>query len=430
MSTTSPSDFAEFVGSVAPTTAGNYGGCSQGLCGSGCNNEDSDALESHHRHFLAYKASWEKEREDMLDTIAALEERVRQNAPPRSSNAPCDPGCRKESAEVLKSHHHHFLVHKALWENDRKNMLDKSAALEKRLGQDASPNGSKAASPDTHKMASANHGSYYPTSYLRERTGNQARPGAAGRPNSLSDNRNSAQAVAGQLPSTAENVPPKSGRTTIDPLTQQHYDGIHFKSTASSSGSHSAQSGSSTAPSSLSRESPATIAREPPWTLQLPPASKANLTKHAGHTPMARTDLGLDGAGSAIGSDLSTPTAQVEQDAAPLEPPATSRPPSEHSDSYFPSGPADDDPELQQPLILKNEDSGDDEFMSQLQSKLHEASETSTPPAAVSAPGNSDEQYVTAEEMGFEQPEGEPPLRFKRALNFGSQLGTLPMREK
>lgn len=343
-------------------------------------------------------------------------------------------------AEVLESHHRHFLAHKTAWEKERKDILGRITNLEERIRQYTFPKGSDIAMPDVHKIALARHGTPpapIQTSYLRESAGNQARLGQGARTNTVPETRTSPKSIAGPLPSITENVPPKSGKS-FEELYQEakpsyqfsnsfrnlkHHESSRSKTTASSLGSRSAQSPRSTAPSTSSQKSPTTPFQEPAWTLQLPPASKENMVKHAGHTPMARTDFGLDGTFSAIPSDMPTCATQLGQDADLLEPRASAKPPSERSDSYFPSGPADDDPELQQPLTLKNEDFGNDEFMSQLQSKLQEAATNSTPPAAASAPGGLDGQFASAEEMGFEQPEDGPPLRFKRSLNFGSQLG-------
>lgn len=344
------------------------------------------------------------------------------------------------SAELLESHHRHFLAHKTAWENHRKELLGSITNLEERIRQYTFPKGSDIAMQDVHKTALARHGipsAPIQSSFLRESAGNHARLGEGARNNIISETRTSPKSIAGPLPSIAENVPPKAGKS-FEVLYQEakpsyqfsnnfrnlkHCESTRSKTTASSLGSRSVQSPRSTAPSSSSPKSPTTPVQEPAWTLQLPSASKENMVKHAGHTPMARTDFGLDGAFSTTRSNLLTPTTQLGQDADMLGLQASAKPPSERSDSYFPTGPVDEDPELQQPLSLRNEDFGNEEFMSQLQSKLQEAATNSTPPAAASAPDDLGEQFASAEEMGFEQPEDGPPLRFKRSLNFGPQLG-------
>ncbi|KAL8866637.1 MAG: hypothetical protein Q9198_008812 [Flavoplaca austrocitrina] len=113
---------------------------------------------------------------------------------------------------------------------------------------------------------------------------------------------------------------------------------------------------------------------------------------------MARTGFGLDGTFNATGSDKPIPETQREQVVELLP---SAKPPSERSDSYFPQGPADDDPELQKPLSLANEDFGSREFMSQLQSKLEEAAVNSTPPAVVEASGCLEIQFTTGERDGI-----------------------------
>ncbi|KAL8635759.1 MAG: hypothetical protein Q9226_009318, partial [Calogaya cf. arnoldii] len=305
----------------------------------------------------------------------------------------CQPADTNGSVKGLESHHRHFIAHKALWEKERKNLLDKIMNLEERVRQYTFPKGSDIAMPDVHKIALERYGSIpttIQTSCLRESAGNQPRLREPAQSNTVPETRTSPKSVAGPLATISEKV--KTGQDLEERYHEakasyqfsnsfrnlKHRESTRSKTTASSLGSRSAQSPRSTAPSSLSQKSPPTPVLEPVWTLQLPPASKENMIKHAGHTPMARIGLGLDGAFS----DLPTPTKQLRQDAGPLEPQPSAKPPSERSDSYFPSDPVDDDSELQQPLTLKNEDTGNDEFMSQLQSKLQEAATNSSPPVA------------------------------------------------
>ncbi|KAL8782899.1 MAG: hypothetical protein Q9213_005011 [Squamulea squamosa] len=308
-------------------------------------------------------------------------------------------------------------ANKAFWEKKQKGYLEKIADLQERLREHALHQDENLQKTSSTKYRS--HPGPYDTS-PKERTGNHVHLEVG--------TRAAVHTMPSRLHNTAENIPPKlgsslSGRhgesespsqsSSIDPMTGQYYDGIYFKSPANSSGFRSTPSGWSTAPSSISRPSPITIHREspptvtresspmipreppatisgdPPWVLPLPAAEKGNFTKDAGHTPMARTNFGLDGTGSAVGSNLPTPKPQQEVEVVPLEPPTSTGPPTERSDSYFPSLP-DDDLALQGPLTLKNEDTGNDEFMSRLDSQLLKEYETPTPPAAVSAPGNSD----------------------------------------
>ncbi|KAL8993230.1 MAG: hypothetical protein Q9169_006497 [Polycauliona sp. 2 TL-2023] len=350
------------------------------------------------------------------------------------------------SAELLESHHSNFLAHKALWEKQRQGLMANITNLEERIRQYTFPKGSDIAMPDVYKIALARHGLSplaIETSCLGETAGNQAGRETNAQSNTVAAVYTGPESIARPLPSTTESVAPKTGKSFEEMYQEakpsyqfsnslgnlKHHDDARSKTTASSIRSRSPQSSRSTAPSSFAQESPSAPVQEPAWTLQLPLVSKENMIKHAGHTPMARTQFGLDGPLSAIGSDLPTPIKEPGKNAVPLEPQPSTRPPSERSDSYFPLGSVDDDPELQQPLALKNEDSGNEDFMSELQWKLEDAATKSTPPAAASTAFCSDEKFASADEMGFEQLEIGPPLRFRRSLNFGTQLGGIAKPE-
>ncbi|KAL8733258.1 MAG: hypothetical protein Q9166_002275 [cf. Caloplaca sp. 2 TL-2023] len=357
--------------------------------------------------------------------------------------APC--GCNNEYKALLDSHHSDFVARKAQWDKDRDGLMTQIGHLQDTLRMlRAYSSGSQPTSTNALHKAPTRHGSYPGTGHtnLKENTGNQVWLGSGGQPGAVPASRVFSEPFVstqspGRLPSIAENIPPsKSGRTfseqlnlsmstykpsVIEPATQKHFDGINFKSAANSSGSRSAQSGRSTDPSSSSRESPKTLQLPP--TLEMP----NNLTKDAGHTPLPRTNLALDG--SAIESDLVTPTQQPEHNRPRLEPlPSTTRPPTERSDSYFPPG-ADDDPVLKEPLSLKNEGPDSQRFLAEVDSKLHLAAKTLTPPTAVSVSESSVGRYAQ-EDFGFDQPEDEPKLRIKRSMNFGSQLGGFTIRKR
>ncbi|KAL8700599.1 MAG: hypothetical protein Q9201_005363 [Fulgogasparrea decipioides] len=340
-----------------------------------------------------------------------------------------------------------FNSERALWEVERTELLEKIAALEESLCRHQGfPRDARSTSADTLKHGSTRFGNPY--------TGNKITPtsgipgcefwrGAGGKigtqpTRTFSESSTCKHSGQDRLPVIAENVSPIKARRTLSESIEQstsihkpsipsldthkNYDGINFKSvatsTTNSSECSSVQPGACTDPLSSPRE---TSRR-----LQLPSVGDIldNLTKDAGHTPLARTTYGLDGTTSVIDSDLPTPI-QPEQERPPFEPHSSFlKRPAERSDSYFPP-PADEgdqDPELREPLSLRNDGSNNTEFLSKLDSKLLRAAQSSTPPTAVSASEVSNDAYATEIE-GFVQPEQEPKLRIKRSMNFGSQLG-------
>lgn len=343
---------------------------------------------------------------------------------------------------VLETQRQAFAGERALWDIERRGLSEKIAALENLLRQyQAFP---KDQSSKASKQSPARLGSL-PGS--KETTHNAGAPGneiwraGAGKSGAqptrtFSDSSTYSPNGQDRLPSIAENVSPTKARRAFSESFQQStavhkpsivglemLDGITFKSdvitTTNSSGSRSIQSSPAADPLSSPREAPRS--------LQLPPVQYTpdNLTKDAGHTPLARTTYGLDGTSSAMYSDLPTPT-QPEQGRPPLEPHAsTIRRPPECSNSYFPP-PVDQehcDPELREPLSLQNEgSSNNNKFLSELDTKLLRAAQSSIPPTAVSKSEWSNDGYAQEDE-GFLQPEPEPRLRIKRSMNFGSQLG-------
>ncbi|KAK2761162.1 hypothetical protein FQN54_001683 [Arachnomyces sp. PD_36] len=127
-----------------------------------------------------------------------------------------------------------------------------------------------------------------------------------------------------------------------------------------------------------------------------------NLTKDAGHTPMA----------------IIEPCSDIddEENEAPLAPQTTICRPRERSDSYF-SEP-DDDPALKGPLGLKNEKKEDDPFLSALNQRLlNEAKRAVSRPSVSGTTEDDDDE-------GPEQDEPEPELRFRKTSNFGSAFGS------
>jgi len=163
----------------------------------------------------------------------------------------------------------------------------------------------------------------------------------------------------------------------------------------------------------------------------IPDASPSNIldvvdayTRDAGHTPLARIT-------SDHTSDQATPTT-TEQMREPRPSIAVSRRPNERSDSYFPQQtiaeaeePAED-PALKAPLTLPPEETEDNPFLSELDSKLIQAARISTfsPDSEINDAGGqkaedkSDENDVEKDVM-----DPEPKLRIKRSMNFGAPWG-------
>ncbi|KAL8830208.1 MAG: hypothetical protein Q9170_005834 [Blastenia crenularia] len=240
------------------------------------------------------------------------------------------------------------------------------------------------------------------------------------------------------LPDTTKNVPPP--RSLSETVSQSKpfrspignngdpFDGIALRSRSRPNSIKGTQTIISVRPASSAppaHQSPSSLStsRGSPMRLKLPSVEEepSNLTKHAGHTPLARTVPGLDGTASALESDLPTPS-HMEQERPSHEPSSSiAKIPSERSESYFPP-PADEydeDPELRGQLGLKNQASSDNRFLSELNKKLTQAAKSSSPPAASRAKLEANSQSI--DEVDEDEPE--PKLRIKRSMNFGSQLG-------
>lgn len=132
-----------------------------------------------------------------------------------------------------------------------------------------------------------------------------------------------------------------------------------------------------------------------------PPAE--NLTRDAGHTPMAI--IGTE-------TEVSTRTpSEIGDEEGALAPVATKQP-MENSESYFP--PIDDDPALTGPLSLRNEAESDSSFFSVLDRKLLDEAKK-----AVSGPSDVDDDA----EKSKEGEEPDPELKLKASTNFGTVFG-------
>lgn len=136
-------------------------------------------------------------------------------------------------------------------------------------------------------------------------------------------------------------------------------------------------------------------------------APDENLTRDAGHTPMAI--LGTEAEAS-----YQSPTDDMAEEENPLTPTTTKQPlqPVESSDSYFPLD-LPDDPALKGPLSLQNDAEADKSFLSELDQKLLDEAKK-----AVSGP--SDEQDDSDDD---DQHEPDPELKLKDSTNFGTAFG-------
>ena len=208
-------------------------------------------------------------------------------------------------------------------------------------------------------------------------------------------------------------------------MSDKGLDGIIFKPYSQASSS-SISLMTPQSPSPFRSPSPA---RSSPGKLTLPSqqARYDPYTKDAGHTPVARrSNFNLNG--SAVTSDLTTPT-QPERERPPLEPHASAvKVPSERSDSYFPllaDEAADGDHELTGPLGLSYSEQEDTSFLNELDNKLLQAAQSITKDSSDSTKpeegDTSEEGQDDADDDADLDPE--PVLRIKRSMNFGSQLG-------
>ncbi|KAI4250335.1 MAG: hypothetical protein LQ352_005368 [Teloschistes flavicans] len=156
----------------------------------------------------------------------------------------------------------------------------------------------------------------------------------------------------------------------------------------------------------------------------LPPLGETpeNLTRDAGHTPLAPVGSVQDVANSPIGSSAAS-SSQADNGTPPLEPrTAMVRKPLERSDSYFPHlEESDDDPELRQPLSLQHSLFDDNHFLKQVDNKLLQAKQSATLPAATFPNETPSSLHSNGDDK--EPPEPDLPFVFKKSLNFGSQLG-------
>jgi hypothetical protein len=132
-----------------------------------------------------------------------------------------------------------------------------------------------------------------------------------------------------------------------------------------------------------------------------------NLTRDAGHTPMAILAVEIQ-------ASRQSPIMSAAEEESPLAP-VSALQPVESSESYFPV--VEDDPALKAPFFLPNQADKDDGFLSGLNERLlDEAWKALQWPSA--SQGDSDGN-VSVPDQGEE-----PELKLKDAMNFGTAFGT------
>ncbi|KAL6718662.1 hypothetical protein ACLMJK_002896 [Lecanora helva] len=337
---------------------------------------------------------------------------------------------------------------RTLWHTEREELHTKIAELEAALRQLRTTSSSQLVSSIDKQGADSksNLWNLQSTSSSRQASASGSKEKEVWHPapdmqptRTFSETSNQIKMPETRLPSIAEHTTfhteshgSPSDSHGVTPITTVHgsdidknLDGINFKSTGLSQSTKDIMTPQS--PSPLSPLS----SRVSLGTIKLPEAGLAApedpYTKDAGHTPSARRSSKDDRAPSAPSSGAATPT-QPEIERPPLAPRSTgAKVPSERSDSYFPppedpSG--DPDPALSGPLGLTNDEVGDKQFLTELDSKLLRAASSEAQGSPAVAGADDLAEAPKSEERGIEQPEQEPKLRIKRSMNFGSALGS------
>ncbi|PYI20728.1 hypothetical protein BO86DRAFT_313267 [Aspergillus japonicus CBS 114.51] len=136
-----------------------------------------------------------------------------------------------------------------------------------------------------------------------------------------------------------------------------------------------------------------------------------NLTRNAGHTPMAKIDRDID-------TEQPSPQ-EVQDEASPLAP-AVLRQPAEQSDSYFADLP--EDPALKGPLSLLNEEEHDSSFLKELDQRLLDQVKQVLGHHRRGSREEREDEEDEAEPRSQGETD-EPELRFKKTTNFGTAFG-------
>lgn len=146
-----------------------------------------------------------------------------------------------------------------------------------------------------------------------------------------------------------------------------------------------------------------------------------NLVRDAGHTPMAIIEADGSQRTTQETSPMELPPREEE---APLAPMATKvQQPVENSESYFPEVP--DDPALQGPLGLTNDEEHDNSFLNELDQKLLDQAKRILSTSSGSSDPNEKATGPELPSEGEQEPEqeSEPELKFKNTTNFGTAFG-------
>lgn len=135
-----------------------------------------------------------------------------------------------------------------------------------------------------------------------------------------------------------------------------------------------------------------------------------NLTRDAGHTPMAIIDGGMD-------TNQPSANGGTPREENPTALPVTEpQQPVENSDSYFPDLP--EDPALKGPLSLLNDEEHDSGFLKELDAKLLDQARR-----ILSNSSNVEDEKDTDTDAESTAEEQEPQLKFKDTTNFGTAFG-------
>ncbi|KAG7009543.1 hypothetical protein G7Y79_00002g006580 [Physcia stellaris] len=322
-----------------------------------------------------------------------------------------------------------FEEERALWHIERSDLQDQISHLEASLRQAQKGTCSQVTSPTSRNGSASSFSSISTASSSRDAsTGDEFWRGAGGRGDTrpsrtFSSTSEQSSGSTQRLASISENgtssLSDTVHRASIPEVDKtSSFDGITFRKSSRAPSTSTNGTTRYSPPPSPSHVSPGTLSL--PVSALAPP--NAYVTEHAGHTPLARGSIhGTDGTSSDISSATATPT-ELKKGRPPYEPHASfAKPPSERSDSYFPGAlpePAEDRA-MSEPLGLGDGNTSEaQDFLNQVDSKLNEAvrqEQTGPKPQGVGS--------TPASDALSDPPEHEPPLRIKRSMNFGSQLG-------
>lgn len=147
-----------------------------------------------------------------------------------------------------------------------------------------------------------------------------------------------------------------------------------------------------------------------------------NLVRDAGHTPMAIIEVDGSQRTTQETSPMEMPPMELppREEEAPLAPMvSTAQQPRENSESYFPDVP--DDPALQGPLVLTNDQEHDNSFLNELDQKLLDQAKCILSHSSGSSDPNEKAADAELPSQGEEEPE--PEIKFRKSTNFGTAFG-------